>query len=396
LKEQRFGSLDGLRGIAALTVVLFHFFSAYVPKLLPEQVADPWRGSDTPLAIFYNGGFAVSVFFVLSGFVIANSASKRHLPILFNLVSRYFRLATPVLAGTLFGWALLALSPHTVAQLKAVENHAWLNWVYDGQEPGLLWAVQDGLVGVFRHGSSMFDNVLWTMKIELLGSLAIYLLYGLVGARYRVLVLIAAGLVSVIGVRKPEYAAFVIGALMREAYVGNQLSSRLVWPAFAFGILFGAMMEGYGGRLGLGQLPRMLALGEPHQIWHVIAAVAILYAVLMSSGLKRVLGAKSARFLGDISFGLYLIHVPLLYTLFVPLFLKVQNSFWGMTGLLGVFLVCSVVVGYLFTLLIDRPTVAVIRRVQSSLLQPSQGQIQVGVGRGYASVASKTNSRIAD
>src|SRR6185437_7755900 len=134
--EQRFGSLDGLRGIAALTVVFFHFFSAYVPKLLPEQVADPWWGSDTPLALFYNGGFAVSVFFVLSGFVIANSASKRHLPILFNLLSRYFRLAMPVLAGTLFGWALLALSPNTVAQLKAVENHAWLNWVYDGHEPG--------------------------------------------------------------------------------------------------------------------------------------------------------------------------------------------------------------------------------------------------------------------
>jgi peptidoglycan/LPS O-acetylase OafA/YrhL len=396
LKEQRFGSLDGLRGIAALSVVLFHFFSAYVPKLLPEQVPDPWRGSDTPFAIFYNGGFAVSVFFVLSGFVIANSASKRHLPILFNLLSRYFRLAVPVLAGTLFGWALLALSPNTVAQLKAAENHAWLNWVYDGQEPGLLWAIEDGLAGVFIHGNSMFDNVLWTMKIELLGSLAIYLLYGLVGTRHRVLVLIAAGFLSVIGLRKPEFAAFAIGALMREAYVGDRLSSRLVWPAFAFGILFGAMMEGYGDRLGLGHLPRMLALGEPHQVWHVIAATAILYSVLMSSGLKRVLSAKPARFLGDISFGLYLIHVPLLYTLFVPFYLKVQNSFLGMAGLLGIFLVCSVAVGFLFTLLIDKPTVAFIRRAQSSLPHSSQGRIQTGVDRAHASVASKANRRIAD
>jgi peptidoglycan/LPS O-acetylase OafA/YrhL len=116
----------------------------------------------------------------------------------------------------------------------------------------------------------------------------------------------------------------------------------------------------------------------------------------MSSGLKRVLSAKPARFLGDISFGLYLIHVPLLYTLFVPFYLKVQNSFLGMAGLLGIFLVCSVAVGFLFTLLIDKPTVAFIRRAQSSLPHSSQGRIQTGVDRAHASVASKANRRIAD
>jgi len=364
MKAQRFESLDGLRGIAAVIVVLFHFFSAYVPKLLPEQTDDPWWGSDTPLAILYNGGFAVSVFFVLSGFVIANSAAKRHMPILFNLVSRYFRLAVPVLGGTLFAWALLALSPHTVAELKAVENHTWLNWVYDGQMPGLLWAIKDALLGVFIHGQSLFNNVLWTMKIEMLGSLAIYLLYGLVGSQYRAQILIAASVLSVTGLRKPELAAFTIGALMREAYVHNRLTDSLVWPALAFGILFGAMMEGYSARLGLASSPNMLALGQPHQVWHVLAATSVLYAVLMSSRLRHLLSTKPARFLGDISFGLYLIHVPLLYTLFVPLFLEARNSFGATAGLAGVFLSCSLALGYLFTLLVDRPTVALIRRAQ--------------------------------
>jgi peptidoglycan/LPS O-acetylase OafA/YrhL len=371
MKAQRFESLDGLRGIAAVTVVLFHFFSAYVPKLLPEQTDDPWWGSDTPLAILYNGGFAVSVFFVLSGFVIANSAAKRHMPILFNLVSRYFRLAVPVLGGTLFAWALLALSPHTVAELKAVENHTWLNWVYDGQVPGLLWAIKDALLGVFIHGQSLFNNVLWTMKIELLGSLAIYLLYGLVGSQYRAQILIAASVLSVIGLRKPELAAFTIGALMREAYVHNRLTNSLVWPALAFGILFGAMMEGYSARLGLASSPNMLALGQPHQVWHVLAATSVLYAVLMSSRLRHLLSTKPARFLGDISFGLYLIHVPLLYTLFVPLFLEARNSFGATAGLAGVFLSCSLALGYLFTLLVDRPTVALIRRAQYGMPRPA-------------------------
>jgi len=370
-KPERFESLDGLRGVAALTVVLFHFFSAYVPSLLPEQTDHSWRGTDTPLAVLYNGGFAVSVFFVLSGFVIANSAAARRLPVWFNLCARYVRLALPVLAGTLFGWALLALSPHTVAALKSVENHEWLNWVYDGGEPNIYWAAKDALIGVFVHGSSKFNNVLWTMKIELLGSLAIYLLYGFVAAQYRVRALVIATLASVIALRKPELAAFAIGALIREAYVLDRLSARWAWPALTFSIIFGAMMEGYGARLGLTvSLPRMLALGEPHQLWHVAAAAAVVYAVLVSSKMKHILSTQSARFLGDISFGLYLVHVPLLYTLFVPIYLTARGDTLAMIILFAVFVAMSLFAGWVFTRLIDRPTILLIQRARSAMRAP--------------------------
>jgi peptidoglycan/LPS O-acetylase OafA/YrhL len=358
--------------VAALTVVLFHFFSAYVPSLLPEQTDHPWWGTDTPLAVLYNGGFAVSVFFVLSGFVITNSAAARHLPVWFNLCARYVRLALPVLAGTLFGWALLALSPHTVAALKAVENHEWLNWVYDGGEPNIYWATKDALIRVFIHGSSKFNNVLWTMKIELLGSLAIYLLYGLIGIRQRVPTLVIAALASVIVLRKPELAAFAIGALIREAYVLNRFSARWAWPALTFGIVVGAMMEGYSGRLGFTvSLPRMLALGEPHQLWHVAAASALVYAVLVSSKMKQMLSTQSARFLGDISFGLYLVHVPLLYTLFVPIYLTARGDTLAMAILFAAFVATSLVAGWLFTRLVDRPTILVMRRARSAIQTPS-------------------------
>jgi peptidoglycan/LPS O-acetylase OafA/YrhL len=106
--RQRFDSLDGLRGLAALTVVVFHFFSAYVPGLLADQTDTPWWGSDTPLAILFNGDFAVCVFFVLSGFVIANSAAQGRTAFALNVVRRYFRLAAPVAASTVIGWARLA------------------------------------------------------------------------------------------------------------------------------------------------------------------------------------------------------------------------------------------------------------------------------------------------
>ena len=60
-------SLDWLRGLAAFNVVLFHFACAFYPHAVSEYDPAPWAIADTPLAIVYNGGFAVAVFFVLFG-----------------------------------------------------------------------------------------------------------------------------------------------------------------------------------------------------------------------------------------------------------------------------------------------------------------------------------------
>lgn len=351
---QRDHSLDGLRGLAALVVAIFHFACAYAPEWLPEQTPDPLWITDTPLSIFYSGSFAVSVFFVLSGYVVSGSAAQRKhsLPVL--LGSRYLRLAIPVVFSTLFAWALLNAFPDGVARLKQQLPHPWLAWSYDGATPGLWSAVWDGTVMVFLRGSSDFNNALWTMKMELVGSFAIYFAYSL-PRRWRGFGLL---LLVLLAVRRMEYAGFLTGALLREHEA--RLPKGFGWPALAVGVLLGSQLTGYGERLGLPTLPARLSLGHPRSVWYVLGATAIVYAVLTTAPLKALFSTPPLRFLGKVSFPLYLIHVPLLYTVFAHAYGRAP---------LGVIFAAYLGVSLLLALwaerLIDAPTLKGVRRFQA-------------------------------
>jgi peptidoglycan/LPS O-acetylase OafA/YrhL len=71
---------------------------------------------------------------------------------------------------------------------------------------------------------------------------------------------------------------------------------------------------------------------------------------------KAVFSTQIARFLGRISFSLYLIHVPLLYTIVAMAYVALFPV--GPVELLAaalVFILVSAALGYVFTIAIDEP-----------------------------------------
>ena len=69
-------ALDGLRSVAAFAVLLSHCAFAFLPFLRtgsPAQLRYTWKETvfNSPFYLLYSGRFAVSWFFVLSGFVLA-------------------------------------------------------------------------------------------------------------------------------------------------------------------------------------------------------------------------------------------------------------------------------------------------------------------------------------
>ena len=114
---KRLYHLEGIRGLAAVSVLFAHFLQIFLPHVF---YADPTEGhgvwerelATSPLNILVNGNFAVCLFFVLSGYVLSrNFLSNGSLGGLRRLaLKRYPRLMLPVLGAVMLAWGIPSLA----------------------------------------------------------------------------------------------------------------------------------------------------------------------------------------------------------------------------------------------------------------------------------------------
>lgn len=316
----RIAAFDGMRGVAAFTVLIYHYFALAHPEWTPNMAADPRALVDTPVYLLWNGAFAVALFFVLSGYVIAAAADRRSTGLVAATGARYLRLAVPAAASCILAWIWLALLPEQADTMAATldDPSRWLAFTYQDDIKGPVLAVADGLAGVFVRGYSRFNNVLWTLKIELFGSLAVFVLYHLTRGRVR-LVLLALATVAVPPLTEPSYLAFGLGAMLYEAQRAGILARvrhipGLIAVILIAGLLFAFPGDGFHLRMGLPTVPDDWQMGAHRGYVHVIGAALLILAVLRIGWLSALFSGALPLWLGRMSFSLYLVHVPLLYT----------------------------------------------------------------------------------
>lgn len=127
--------LDGLRGLAAFQVVFHHFILAFYPALFlgaadnPNHMAAGWEafGSGSFLNLFWDGNFAVCIFFVLSGFVLSHKffVRKESKIVTESAVKRYFRLAIPVAFSVLVAFLVMKFSLFYNQPAAAISGSGW-------------------------------------------------------------------------------------------------------------------------------------------------------------------------------------------------------------------------------------------------------------------------------
>jgi peptidoglycan/LPS O-acetylase OafA/YrhL len=285
--------LDGMRGMAAIMVVLYHFFSNLEFRLFGTSV------------------LAVDFFFMLSGFVIAHSYEQKfHQGFKFKkfMSLRVIRLTPMIIFGAaigLFNYEMLYLYENKSFDIRGI-NDFFLT----------IFMIPKSL---FVSGSMFpLNGVLWSLFFEYIAYILFAVVLFRLSNKWLALVcVIAFGLMvhwssSAFGENAPIYDkpgfidgfsrvifSFPMGMLICRLSKKISFSSPLLFSVlFAFLLLFLS-------------LPREVLPYYFYIITYSILAPAVIFLgskVQLDGGYKKI-----AEFLGDVSYPLYQIHFQLLW-----------------------------------------------------------------------------------
>ncbi|WP_321964607.1 acyltransferase [Paraburkholderia sp. J7] len=349
--------IEALRGFAALLVAYFHcrqvtwigmgaFHQLHASLASPGTIA-AWL--TFPIAW---GSAGVPIFFVISGYCIHRSGAARlNANPNFRLDARQFWLRRfvriyPVLLAAL----LLTLAVDSVSLSLFPVSHK-INGI----------GVRDFFVNLFSlqgvAGKTYGSNgALWTLSLEV----QFYLLYPLLfAARRRFglnVVLAAVALVNVVSALTLErhdvvvftsyWFSWVLGAWIAEVRLRGSSGFRFAYPAAALFAVAGCVAFHFG-QFGA------------FQLWACAFACYLVKALAQpaSPGALHLLFSK----LGDFSYSLYLIHLPLFVLLGSLLFRsELQTSIWPSFG----FTLAVIPVAWVFYRLFERPALNAAARLR--------------------------------
>jgi len=305
----RLSGLDGIRGLAALYVVVNHIFERTFPGY-PHDRAPWWAGW------FIFGRFAVVVFIVLSGFSLALSPARHG-----------WRLDSIVRFAGLRARRIL---PAYFAALAFSLAVAWYFVAQPGEgRPDADSVVANGLlVQNVVHAPSP-NRAFWSMAVEAQLYVALPLLLLLV-RRLSAVVMVATVTLAVaaVGIAGPHHprlntyviqsppdlaALFAIGILAAGIVAASRARKAWPWLALAAGapVLLTIWREG-----------SVWTLTPRHLLWVDLAlgpAIACLLIGLASGHprrLVRTLDSRPIRNLGLCSYSLYLLHEPVVVVVY--------------------------------------------------------------------------------
>lgn len=323
---ERMLSLQWLRALAALGVVLYH----------AEMGANVYQHASPEVKTFAVGGLGVLLFFIVSGFVIATAAAQRPRSPRSFLLGRVARLYPAYLFTAAVFIAILALLP------RVAFNHS----------PEISWervlrtlAFDFGQMGGYVY-------VGWTLFYEL----CFYLVFSLVALQFNRLCRtswftwsLAAGLMLCAGFGWIRVGAFLLGVVL------FLITERvLVWPCKPNLGLTGLLLS--VGAFGL-ESPQALA-----------CAAVVLTLVLLERGLRVSFALPPMLWLGDASYSIYLIQV-----LSISASLKLAQRLCGGTAVfvpvaIGLSLLSTVAAGLAMRRWIEKPGTALTLRWGERLL----------------------------
>ena len=309
LSKPRYDILDGLRGVAALMVIVYHVFECFDWSPVPH------------------GYLAVDFFFVLSGFVIGYAYDSRWgegLSIGQFFKRRLIRLHPMVVIGALIGALCFILQ-------------GGVRW--DGTPVAAGWVMVAMLLAMFmlplypgaaadvRGNGEMFplNGPTWSLFFEYIGNVLYALLLRRLPTRWlAVIAFVSGGTLAYIAVSDGYLGvgwSMVDGGLwtglvrMLFPYTMGMLMARVFRPVKGIRAAFwlcGAVI------LLVGCVPLVFGDLQPRQggLYDALCVILAFPCLVWLGASQQSLGTATQRvghFLGELSYPLYAVHYPLMY-----------------------------------------------------------------------------------
>lgn len=337
----RVGALDGLRGWAALGVLIYHLTWELF------GIRFPVYRSYFSVVLSGGGALAVCTFFATSGYLLTIhrwhvSDEKR---LLVQMFKRYVRLTIPIMGSVLIFYAVLALHlSFSNAASAILDRDNWLGQ-FGRVKPNLFHAITYGFYRVYIVARQQnYGPFLWTMAIQLWGSFAVLpIAYGhkMLREPYTPLLFLIALLLLLY----PPAAAMPVGALVallqRDGIIfrrpATSTQSLIATIVFVLCILISSAV---------------LKWELNGQIIQCLLSGVVLMSAIRSRALDYLFTRRSSRFMSRISFPIYLVQCAVLISFTSYLVVRVDAmgllSEWTALAIAAVSVVVTLVASWAF------------------------------------------------
>lgn len=323
MKNVRLNELDGLRGIAALAVVLFHYLYRY------DEVYG--HAFSVPVWTKY-GHYGVHLFFLISGFVIFWTISRAQRP--FDFVwSRFSRLYPVYWVAIFITFTIVAIFGLPGREVSAVDLLFNLTMVHE------------------YLGIPHVDGVYWSLTQEL--TFYAWMLALLVFNKIK-------------HIEKLLLFWIIAATLICNEKFGLELSRRLRYlllldyiSLFAAGICFYLIKNGTAKTITywvLGVSVASLFIKYSLEIAGLLCAIYALF-YLAISGRLTLLAYKPFVFMGTISYSFYLVHQNIGYLIINKFYAYGLSPYQGM----AVALLTALFLATLLTFIVEKPSMSYLR-----------------------------------
>ena len=370
----KINSAESIRGLACMAVVFSHLIFTFYPLLHSANPANIHKMStleslvyNSPFGFLYSGSAAVFIFFVLSGYVLSYAIlSKKNInqKILSMTVKRYPRLAIPALTSCIIAYLVFFIDVDKSNVSEWFSGYGSFNF-------GLVDAIYQGTIGAFIFGLSPLNWVLWTMQIELFGSLVVFFLL-FIKNKNKILFYLFSLVLPVISLAVSTKFSLGIISFIVGIYIylyGKKIPSVLAFPSILIG-LYLAGVHNYSDSYAL----FYRFFGDiTYTLLHAFSGPLIVFGILMHGKISQFLDKKSLVFLGKLSFSIYLLHMIIIYALGIPFFnLMLNNHFSYFISSISaslVVVVLTIFFAYFYSKYIDDFSIKVTSKIEKMIIR---------------------------